>query len=124
MKDRIEINGIWYVKEDQIDQEELDLDFTSFDGRVYESNLYSFEESRTHNDDGKPYPGCWVEFTDKRTTPFKEDFWDNENWFLGVLDEDPNSMVDLKDMCCEQGIREFKHILNDLVKDGWIVKNK
>lgn len=123
MKDRIEIDGVWYVREDQADQEELDLDYTSFDGRVYETDLYCFEVTRILEDDGTPYPGCTVEFTDKRDKPFKKDFWDNENWFLGILDENPASMVDLKDMCCGQGVREFKYVLNDLVKVGWLNKN-
>ena len=122
MKDRIEINGVWYVKENQSNQEELDLDFTSFDGRVYETDLYCFEVTRILEDDGIPYDGGCIKFTDKRVRPFKEDFWDNENWFLGVLNEDPISMVDLRNVCCEQGVREFKYILNDLVKAGWLDK--
>ena len=43
MKDRIEIDGVWYVREDQAAKEELNLDFISFDGRVYESNLSIFK---------------------------------------------------------------------------------
>lgn len=121
MKDRIEINGVWYVKEDQTKQQDVEFDFTTYDGRVYESSLYCFEVTRTHADDGTPYPGCTVEFTDKRVKPFKKDDWDNENWFLGVLDENPASMESLEEKCCEQGVREFKHILNNLIKDGWLV---
>jgi hypothetical protein len=123
MKDRIERDGVWYVREDQTKQQDVEFDFISFDGRVYESGLYCFEVTKLHKDDGTLYPGCSIEFTDKRVKPFKNEFWDNENWFLGVLNKDPVSIKSLEVTCCEQGVKEFEYVLNDLVKVGWLNKD-
>ena len=44
MKDRILIDGVWYIRE-----EEEDLDITEFEGLVYEDTKAVFEEiGRAH----------------------------------------------------------------------------
>jgi len=44
MKDRIQINGIWYIREDQV-QESIELDPTEFEGIVVENDCFCFEET-------------------------------------------------------------------------------
>jgi hypothetical protein len=51
--DRIEMNGVWYVKETPT--QKIEWDPTCFSGRVYESDLYCFEATQILKDDGTPY---------------------------------------------------------------------
>lgn len=120
MEDRIEINGVWYVREDQTEEVTITLDVTSFEGRAYESDKYAFEVTRTLRDDGTPYSDCEIKFTDKKVKPFKEDTFDNPRWFLAVLKGIPIYLQEAREIMCEQGIKEFKSIIKDLIKIGWV----
>ena len=127
MKDRIEINGEWYVREASLPQSvqndiKVELDTTSFWGRVYESDDYCFEASKILDEDGKPYDGVSIELTIKEghRKDWKKDYFDNENWFFGVLDNNLESMVDARGTFTEQGLAEFKYVIKDLIEIGWL----
>ena len=54
MEDRIQINGVWYVKEEELDTVEYveptisKLDSgVKYDGMVFESDLYAFDCTRS-----------------------------------------------------------------------------
>jgi len=77
MENRIKIDDVWYVREDAIDDpmdhledEEIEMDVTTFDGRVFETDLYCFEATRILKDDGTPYEDCDIKLTDKRVKPW------------------------------------------------------
>lgn len=121
MENRIRINGEWYVKEDHTN--EIEWDVTLFNGRVYESSLYCFEVNQGMRDDGGVHEDCSMEVTDKRKKPWKVEYVDNMNWAVGVLDNNPESMCDAKSMFCSQGLLEFRSVVKDLIKIGWIKKS-
>ena len=107
---------------DYLEDEEIEMNVTSFDGRVFETDLYCFEATRLYNDDGAPYKGCDIKVTDKRVKPWKEEHLDNPIWFIGVLENNPESMDEAHEMLCEQGIAEFRAFVKDLISVGWLKK--
>jgi hypothetical protein len=123
MENRIKIGDVWYVKEDQ-HIEEIEMEVTAFDGRVFETDLYCFEASRTLKDDGFAYDdSCFIELSDKRVKPWKVEHLDNTKWFFGVLENNPESMEEAHELFCERGILEFRAFVRDLIRVGWLSKN-
>jgi len=88
-KDRIQINGVWYVKE-TINEEPIKLDVTDFIGCAYETSDYSWEATKIYKSLASDilYDGVYIKFTDKTVTPWKEDHWDNDNFCRCLLEED------------------------------------
>ena len=74
MKDRVQIDGVWYIKENK--QEPLDIIF--YDGAVYEDDYYCIEAYRD-----KEYKSISVEIYDKNTG--KKEYIDNEDYIKGVI---------------------------------------
>jgi hypothetical protein len=132
MENRIEINGVWYVREDAItdsldhlEVEEMDLIFT--EECHYETDKYCFVASRIRIDGGDEfYPDITIKFTDKRSPnrdTWKEEFWDNNNWFKGIIEGKAESIVslDVETDICPQGKKQLIGFLNRLVEVGWLV---
>ncbi len=75
MKDRIEVNGVWYIKEDTIVQPTISQlePGIKYDGFIFESNLYAFDCTRIYDEDGNLYKdgNVCIKFTDKRIIMFK-----------------------------------------------------
>jgi hypothetical protein len=119
MQDRIQINGVWYVREDISQQEDIEVTYSM--SCHYETKDYFWEATRLLEDDGLAYyPDIDIKFTDKRTKPWKEDHWDSNLWMIGVMNNDPDSMKDARESMCEQGIKEFKLFLKKLEEEGWL----
>ena len=123
MENRIKIGDVWYVREEQ-PIEEIEMDVVAFDGRVFETDLYCFEASRLYNDSDVPFVDCDIKVTDKRVKPWKEEYLDNPNWFIGVLDNNPESMDEAREMFCDRGIAEFRAFVRDLISVGWLNGNE
>lgn len=127
MEDRINIGGVWYVREDKTSLEDLNLDYTWFEGCVIETDDYAFEITRIRidEDDINFYDNITIEFTDKRPTD-REDWirehWDNNDWFIGILEEREDSINLLEETLPLEGQRLFKKILNDLYDKSWLRK--
>ncbi len=126
MKDRIQINGEWYVREqsDPVTEPEFELNIDNIihtKGMLYESDKYYFEaiKMRQRGSDDEYYD-CDIVFKDKRTKPWVEEYWDNIFWFRGVLDNNPESLEHLKESVCPQGEAEFKAFLKILKQQGWL----
>ena len=128
---RINIDGVWYIREDAIndslyhlEDEEIDLIFS--EECCYETGKYCFVASRIRKDEsGEFYPDISIKFTDKRRKDrdtWKEEYWDNNNWFKGILEGNPESVesLDKETELCKEGKRQFKGFLNRLVEEGWI----
>lgn len=122
MENRLLINGVWYVREQQEQLLEVKIDVIRTEGRTIESDKYVFDATRIERKDapGTYYDGIDIKFTDKREKPWKEEYWDNNAWFRGVLINDPESMKHLKESVCLQGEAEFKAFLKVLKEDGWL----
>jgi hypothetical protein len=125
MEDRIQINGVWYKREEDLveETESTFWDVTTYIGKVAESKLYVFKAEKIYRDEngGGFLSGVDIEFTDKRILgEWIEDLWDNDTWMRGVLNNSPDALEDLRDSVCEQGEKEFKEFLTMLQEEGWL----
>ena len=123
MEDRIQLNGEWYVREQPNPEPELDItdNIIRFRGISYESDKYVFEATIIRKPGSEfEYYDCDIEFKDKRTRPWTEDLWDNPTWVKGVLNDNPESLVELRESVCPQGEVEFKAFLKVLKQEGWL----
>jgi hypothetical protein len=125
MEDRIQINGVWYKREeDSIEEpESLFWDVTDYVGKVAESKLYVFKAEKMYKDESNSelYSGVDIEFTDKRILGnWKTDVWDNNTWMRSVLKDNPEALEGLRESVCEQGEKEFKEFLRILQEEGWL----
>ena len=121
MQDRIEINGVWYVREDISNNQVEDLELIFSLQAMYENDKYCWEAIRSYKENSQThfYEDIDIKFTDKRDKPFKEDHWDNNSWFKGVLDNDPESLKDARESMCPSGVKTFQLFLNKLKERGW-----
>ena len=127
MEDRIEVNGVWYIKE------ESDVESTisqlepgvRYDGFVFESNLYAFDCTRIYDEDGNLYKdgNVCIKFTDKSVvhdiTEYQE-HWDNVDWMRALLINEPESIEEAMESLCSQGFAELKEVLTTLRVAAWI----
>ena len=123
-KDRIQIDGVWYVREDILPTSNKEpLIYTWYDGCVIENDKYAFEISRIQKDDGTYYNDISIEFTDKRFGKYEnwtKDYWDNNEWMKGVLNDNPISLTELKESMAEEDIWILKDILMKMVEKEWL----
>jgi len=118
MENRIEINGVWYVREDSI-KPKFDIieDLTHSEHYVFESDDYSFDVVRIYRNDNDFYSGFEIRFTDKKDN--REDIWDLESFFNGVLDGKPDSIELAKEDLNNEGFQHLIDILSFLRNQGW-----
>ena len=133
MEDRIEVNGVWYIKEDvatskfekvTISQLEPGI---KYDGFVFESNLYAFDCTRIYDEDGNLYKdgNVSIKFTDKSKYSGLgnneiEEHWDNVDWMCALLINEPESIEEAMRSLCYQGFAELKEVLTTLRVAAWI----
>ena len=127
MKDRIEVNGVWYIKENTIVQPTISqLDSgVKYDGMVFESDLYSFDCTRVYDEDGNLYKdgNLCIKFTDKSIIHDIDKFqehWDNVDWMCGILENEVEAIDEAMESLCSQGLIELKEVVKELVEKGWI----
>ena len=127
MKDRIEVNGVWYIKENTIVQPTISqLDSgVKYDGMVFESDLYSFDCTRVYDEDGNLYKdgNLCIKFTDKSIIHDIDKFqehWDNVDWMNGILDGDEGSIETAMESLCTRGLIELKEVLTTLSVAAWL----
>jgi hypothetical protein len=117
--DRIEINGIWYVREDQQQDELIVLDPANYHGCVVEDSEFAIEATKTLRNDGGYYDCLDIKFTDKRSKPWKEETWDHPAWMRGVLNNNPESLNELPDIG-PKGIKFLQAFLKHLKDKEWL----
>jgi len=137
MEDRIQVNGVWYVKETTkpiISDTVSMIDIAEFDvtrslHRVWEDSEYAFEAKILLAPDGialeDTWGDCWLTITEK--VGDTNDSWiehsiDNPTWMLGVYEGDELSMREAKKMMTLEGIAKFRGFLDLLIKLGWLKK--
>jgi len=127
--DRIQINGEWYVKESTITtqpiEEEICIEATHCESLIFETDECSFNAHRIYRDDDETfYDGISIEFTDKRPPrdKWKMEYWDNENWFLGILNNNEDSLEHAREILSDKAINELKYVIKQLIERGWIKK--
>ena len=120
--DRVEINGVWYVRENvQVEKQngfnfiEMELDPTHTEDLIHEDERYLLEYSIIKN------PGtckmCSLQVQDKLTE--QTEYWDNENFLLGLSQLNEESI----DAALERGGKiditdELLNIIINLLKDA------
>jgi hypothetical protein len=135
MKDRIQVDGVWYVRETstlpivKIDE----MLVTNTLGCIWESDDWCFEATAILREEAVDLTDIYtaiidINITDKR--PADRNEWiehsgiDNSNWFIGVYEGNPESMPDVKEIMDEQGIAEFRGFIGHLIDKGWIIKDE
>ena len=127
--ERIEINGVWYVRESSItnnDDFELDYEIEGFRSEQlhFETKKYCFEIGRMYRDDDETfYDGLTVKFTDKRPEDRNDwivEDWDNDGFLKGVLQNDREALESARELMDSDGIKELKYIVKQLIKRGWL----
>lgn len=123
MKDRILIDGEWYVKEVLPKETFEEINITKYIGCSFETDEYAWEATKIFRDDDSLYPGVGIKFIDK--TPknrdkWEEDYWDNESWILEVYDNEPESLKEAREVMNEKGIRDFKNFIHKLIEMSWL----
>lgn len=129
-KNRIQINGEWYVKENAsveplISKEDLSYSVECcWDGIDWTFKAFLMLEGDETDIDSR-YSDIFIKIIDKRDS--NRDNWleegiDNPRWILGVLENNPDSMVDATAMFDSEGLSYFKAFANCLVERGWLKK--
>ena len=128
MEDRIQVNGIWYVRETpDISHEEEHYEVSDSLQCVYENSTWCFEASillkrdvtELTDTEGTP----WIKITYKRFEDrelWTEDVVDSAAWMLGVYDGDPESQQDANKIFDRDGLRHFTWFIGKLIEKGWL----
>ena len=130
-KDRIQIDGEWYVKESslptpkEVINEITDEETTHFQGIVWESDKWCFEATKIFKDPHiELYDGLDIKVTDKRPASRKDwiehETMDNETWMFDVINGTRESMVEANKIFDQNGINEFRSFLRYLIKEEWL----
>jgi hypothetical protein len=122
IKDRIQIDGVWYRREAADFAEERVPELTFSRSCSYETDEYFWEAVRLQRGEDEAdgyYPGIEVKFTDKTERPWTEEHWDNEHWFRGLLTGNLESLLRAEEMMSLEGIADFRRFLLRLVELGW-----
>jgi hypothetical protein len=127
-KNRIQIDGEWYVKEIiATPPESIELsDLTFTKECIYGTDDYLWIASkiaRTHYEpelvETDYYEGIDIKFTNKNTSV--EEYWDNTNWILGVYHNDKESIKIAKESMSIKGIETFRKYVKSLIVIGWLI---
>ena len=116
MKERIEVDGVWYVKEKAL-QEELFI--SEYDGMVFENDLFSVEVTRLKDQHGLPTDNILMDYSSK-VLPYINEAWDNVDWMIGVYRNSPMSVKQLYPLMGEERIRQIQSIIGTVIEKGWI----
>lgn len=114
MKDRILIEGEWYVREATLQETKLELIWSETVETSTED--YSWTAVRLKKDSGGFYEPC-VEFLDKATG--KKEMWDNPKWFNSLIEGDEESISEARSSMDAKGVRDFIQFLKKLLEHGW-----
>ena len=133
MKDRIQVDGVWYVRETStlpiVEIEEMFV--TNTLGCIWESDNWCFQATAILREEAVDLTDIFttiidIVITDKRNSDrdkwIEHDAVDNSTWFIGVYEGNPESMPEAEEMMDEQGIAEFRGFIGHLIGKGWIVK--
>jgi hypothetical protein len=127
MEDRIEINGVWYVKETSstLSPNIIEINKTSLTTTqeiIYENGNYCFVASRIYKTEDEFYDDFAIEITDKRTkvrSTWKEYYLDNMYFFHHLKNNHPEPIEELSETMCKDGINALIALLKTLGGKGW-----
>lgn len=119
-EDRIQINGTWYVKEEEQPQTEpQDLIYTQ--QCLLELDDCMFEASRMYSDYNNEIffkDTVDIKYTNKLTK--KSDYWDNGEWMKQLFDGDKEALDQVSDMLNKSEIAQLKVFIGTLIENNWL----
>jgi len=123
MKDRLNIDGVWYIKEEPSKKQEvIKVDESLlFHGLTNESDKVCFELTVLFDEDGDMLknmdPSLEVTFKKGERRDWVVDYWDNEDYLLKIL----NGQVDgeVLELMGKLELSMIKELVNKAVKLGW-----
>lgn len=114
--DRIQINGVWYVRETLEEEEQVDAVF--YQGCVAENDKYCFDATRL-KEDSKEFD-IKVTYKKGSRSEWKEYLWDNINFFKGVLNGHPDTLNSLRESIDDEAeVKYFIGFLQILKDNNW-----
>lgn len=128
MENRIKINGVWYVKEkfsltpDATEYnifDEKDVVFT--ENCQYQTENYIWEAFIIKDEDEKKQLS--IKFTDKTKknwSKIEEELWNSTFWFMGINENDQDSLREARLYMDDEGIEMFQKFLNYLICIDWL----
>ena len=130
MEDRIEINGVWYVREEQdkTPDDILDDSPTGYHGLVIENEDVCFELSILMDDDYetlnyKMGPALTVTFKDGERKNWIKEYWDNSSFLFDVFD-DPLLASEETPRLNPKDLLILKSILGKGIELGWFQEHQ
>ena len=126
-KNRIQIDGVWYVREDTLKSKDVNFEVYEDDhiptrGITLELEDFCFEFSVLESideEDGSSFEMPSIVFYDKNTDITHEG-WDNEIWMFDIIDETPGAMHEFPNGFTPTQIIGLKSIINKAESLGYI----
>jgi len=114
--DRIQINGVWYIRETPEEQEQVDA--VLYQGCVAETEKHCFDATRLREDSEEF--DIKVTYKKGSRSEWKEDLWDNTNFLKGVFNGDPDALNSLRESIDDEAeIKYFISFLQILKDNNW-----
>ena len=129
MKDRIEINGVWYVKEDTIQESksdgivEFDVEGFQYQGVVWEFDDFCFDVTRSVPDgENERFNTPMIKVTIKKghRKDWKEDTIDNDRFMKGVFNNEPESIETVEEDFGKDAVDPLRFVIKGLLDLGWL----
>lgn len=117
---RINIDGVWYVQEGTTKLPKIDV--SEYMGMVYEDDKFCYDANVLSQSD--KLDGISINFTDKTVKPWKEEYWDNDAWILGVHNNNEDSLNELSTSFTDEDIRNLQSFIKILINKCWLKENK
>lgn len=123
-KDRIQIDGEWYVKESSVEPvvEVAESEITWCKQAIYERDDFCFVVSRLVNEKGEEYGETVVEFTDKRPEERRdwvEHYLDNDQFLQAVINKDRDAECQCNEFMSKSQYEHMRQLLSLLSRKGW-----
>ena len=119
-EDRIQINGTWYVKEEEPCQTEpQDLIYTQ--QCLLELDDCMFEASRMYSDYNNEIffkDTVDIKYTNKITK--ESDYWDNVTWIKGLFKGEKEALDEVSNILNKSEIAQLKVFIGTLIENNWL----
>ena len=119
-ENRIQINGTWYVKEEEPCQTKpQDLLYTQ--QCLLELDSCMFEASRIYSDYNNNVfynNSVSIKYTNKITKA--SDYWDNGKWMKELFDGDKEALDEASDILNKSEIAQLKVFIGTLIENKWL----
>ena len=125
MTDRIQIGGVWYVRESTLPKQKpliviTDDQLTHSRHCIYEAAGYSWDASKLYKNSTEFWGGLGIEFTDFNSEEKVDEYWDNTSWFMSVYRDEEEAIETAREIMSEEGIEHFRVFIGKLIDMGWI----